>query len=67
MDDTTNKISDPIVKRVVEQLIERSETGIKKYNTTLDRNDLNMKDWLQHLQEELLDAANYIEALKKYF
>lgn len=67
MDDTTDKISDPIVRRVVEQLIERSETGIKKYNTTLDRSDLNMKDWLQHLQEELLDAANYIEALKKYF
>ena len=29
----------------------------------MDRNDLKYRDWLIHLQEELLDAAVYIEKL----
>jgi hypothetical protein len=42
---------------------ERSEKGIKKYNNTLDRDDLDAEAWLLHLQEELMDATLYIEAL----
>ena len=56
-------IQDSIIKKVVEKIISRSEVGIKKYGTTLDRNDLTIKEWLQHLQEELMDAAGYIEKL----
>jgi hypothetical protein len=50
-----------IVKAKFEQ---RSQTGIKKYNTTLEREDLDLQDWLNHLQEELMDATLYIERLK---
>lgn len=57
---------DSIVESVIEQLKKRSEVGIKKYNTTLDRNDLSRLEWLQHLQEELFDASLYIEKLKTY-
>lgn len=57
--------SDSIVENVVVQFRERSQTGIKKYGTTLDRNDLTTKQWLHHLQEELMDAVNYIEKLKQ--
>jgi hypothetical protein len=39
--------------------------GKKKYGVTLDRNDLSLSDWLTHLQEELMDAVNYIERIKK--
>lgn len=56
-------MSDPIVEAVVARLRERSETGKKKYGTDLTRTDLSHKQWLRHLQEELLDAANYIEKL----
>jgi len=35
--------------------------GMSKYNTTLKSN--NTDNFLLHLQEELLDAANYIEKL----
>ena len=45
-------------------LLLRAEAGKEKYGTTLERKDLEDKAWLQHLQEELLDAANYIEVLK---
>ena len=57
-------MEDKIVNRVVEGYKQRSKAGIKKYGTTLERNDLNTLDWLQHLQEELMDATLYIEALK---
>jgi len=56
---------DSIVESVIERFRDRSEVGIKKYNTTLDRNDLSVLEWLQHLQEEIMDACLYIEKLKK--
>ena len=56
---------DNILERVLTRFKERSETGIKKYGVTLDRNDLSSLEWLIHLQEELMDATLYIERLKK--
>jgi len=55
------QIEDSIVKSVREDLKERSEEGVKKYNTTLDRTDLKLKDWLQHAYEETLDKALYLK------
>ena len=56
---------DSIVEAVVESYKQRSKVGIKKYNKTMDRNDLSSLEWLQHLQEELMDATLYLEKLKK--
>lgn len=56
---------DEIVRRVLKQFNARSLTWIKKYSTTLDRNDLTRLEWLQHLQDELMDAVLYIEKLKR--
>ena len=55
---------DSYVQIVKAKFEERSQTGIKKYNTTLEREDLNLQEWLNHLQEELMDATLYIERLK---
>lgn len=55
---------DKYVQAVKEKFEERSQTGIRKYNTTLEREDLNFIDWLTHLQEELMDATLYVERLK---
>jgi len=57
---------DKHVQAVKEKFEERSQTGIRKYNTTLEREDLNLLDWLNHLQEELMDATLYVERLKSY-
>lgn len=54
---------DPIVEAVRKRLALRSEEGQRKYGTTLMRGDLARLDWLRHLQEELLDAALYLERL----
>lgn len=58
-------MQDSIVEEVCKDLQSRSEVGIKKYNTTLDRTDLNTKDWIQHAYEEALDFALYLKRLKK--
>lgn len=50
---------DKVVEAVRADLLERSRVGIKKYGVTLERTDLSTEQWLEHIYEELLDAANY--------
>jgi hypothetical protein len=56
--------TDSIVDSVVDKFIDRSRVGKAKYGTTLDRDDYSLSEWLTHLQEELMDAVNYIERIK---
>jgi hypothetical protein len=58
------QIKDTIVESVINQFKQRSEAGINKYGVTLDRTDLSTLEWLQHFQEELMDATLYIQKLK---
>ena len=60
-----NRTKDTIVESVIQQFKQRSEAGINKYGVTLDREDLNALEWLQHLQEELMDATLYVQKLKE--
>ena len=63
-DTTFTPKTDKYVQRVKENFEQRSQTGIKKYGTTLERKDVDLLGWLTHLQEELMDATLYIERLK---
>jgi len=54
-----------IEEQVIDLLRSRAETGQRKYGVTMERDDLNFLQWLQHLQEELLDASVYVEKLKE--
>jgi len=56
---------DSIVDSIVQKFLQRSALGQQKYGVTLDRTDLNVKDWIQHAQEELMDAILYLEKLKQ--
>jgi hypothetical protein len=56
---------DSVVNAVIQKFLQRSALGRTKYGTTLDRNDLTTKDWIQHTQEELMDAILYLEKLKQ--
>lgn len=58
-------MSDSNVVKVSDLLISRANKGLIKYGVTTERRDLSTLEWLQHLQEELLDAAVYIERLKQ--
>lgn len=53
-----------IEERVIDKIRTRAEIGESKYGVTMERGDLNRIEWLNHLQEELLDGAIYIEKLK---
>jgi hypothetical protein len=59
-----NQELDSIVESVVVKYKERANLGLTKYGTNLDRTDLNVKDWVEHLQQELMDAVLYLEKLK---
>ena len=59
-----NKPKDVIIERVIQKFKNRSEVGFKKYGVTLKDDDLPLDMWLTHIQEELMDAVNYIEKVK---
>lgn len=61
----TIKSEDKILFAVLTKYYDRSKQGQKKYGTNLDRKDIDLIGWLNHLQEELMDATLYIEKLKK--
>jgi hypothetical protein len=57
-------VSGVIVAAVQADLEARAALGLRKYGVTLDRTDLTAAEWLQHLYEELLDAACYIKRIQ---
>ena len=59
-----NKPKDEIIERVIQKFRNRSEVGYKKYGVTLKDDDQPFDVWLTHIQEELMDAVNYIEKVK---
>ena len=59
------ELRDPVVERVVDKFISRSDVGFKKYGVTMDKDTLSKKEWLNHLQEELMDAILYIQKSKE--
>ena len=59
--------TDSVVFSIVSQFVQRSELGKAKYGTTLDRTDLSVLDWIQHAQEEHMDAILYLERLKQEY
>jgi hypothetical protein len=60
---------DPVVERVVDSFIKRSDVGFKKYGKTL--HDERTKDakglfkYVNDVQEELMDAILYLQAVKE--
>ena len=56
--------TDKNVENVITQLRDREEQGMKKYGVNTERKDLSTLEWLQHLQEELMDAVLYIQTAR---
>ena len=59
-----SKIRDKVIERVINKIKSRSDVGYKKYGVTLHDDDQSLETWLTHIQEELMDAVNYIEKAK---
>mgnify|MGYP003650182135 FL=1 len=60
---------DPVVKRVCDKFVSRSNVGFEKYGRTLhDERTQKLKDisgYLNDVQEELMDAILYIQSAKE--
>lgn len=56
---------DSVVQAVIDKFASRAKMGKEKYGVTMDRNDLEFWDWLNHFQEELMDGIVYAEKLKQ--
>ena len=69
MKEKTIKFRDPVVEKVVDEFVSRSDVGYNKYGQTLDserrQGVKNLGDYLQDVQEELMDAILYIQAAKE--
>lgn len=55
--DTMSAIEDAVIIKIAT----RAVAGLNKYGTTMERDDLSKKEWMIHLQEELMDACVYLE------
>ena len=56
---------DSVVQTVIDKFAARAKMGKEKYGVTMDRDDLEFWDWLNHFQEELMDGIVYAEKLKQ--
>ena len=69
MNKKTITFRDPVVERVVDKFISRSDVGYKKYGTTLhEERTTKLKGllkYLQDIQEELMDAVLYIQTARE--
>jgi hypothetical protein len=59
------KFRDPVVQCVVNKFVDRSDVGYAKYGKTLREDNSDIYVWLNHLQEELMDATLYLQRLKE--
>ncbi len=69
MTEKTIKFRDPVVERVCDKFVTRSDVGYKKYGQTLDNErKTGVKDlaaYLNYVQEELMDAILYIQSARE--
>jgi hypothetical protein len=65
MESNDNFQPDSIVQSVIQGFVDRAKFGKQKYGTDLDRKDLSMVQWIQHIQDELHDGILYCEKLKR--
>ena len=57
-------MKDKILEALIQKFEERAEKGQLKYGKTLDRNDLELLEWVEHAQEEAMDYCLYLEKIK---
>ena len=63
------ELRDPVVKRVMDKFVERSNEGFRKYGTTLhEERTTKLKGlgkYLLDIQEELMDAVLYVQTARE--
>lgn len=52
-----------IEELVAQKILKRGDKGLEKYGISMADEQLPLLGWLNHLQEELMDASVYIEKI----
>lgn len=52
-----------ILTLVIEDMRQREAKGKAEYGTSMDRKDLNERDWMEYAYEEALDLALYLKKM----
>ena len=65
LNNETTTFTDSVVFEIIKEFGERAQKGYEKYGTDMDRTDLSVTDWAQHLREELMDGLVYLTRLKR--
>lgn len=55
---------DPVTETIRTRFLMRQRVGWTRYGIGLGREDFTMDNWLQHLEEELMDALQYTVRLR---
>ena len=67
--DYNGEFRDPVVKRVMDKFVERSNEGFRKYGTTLHEERTTklkgLNKYLIDIQEELMDAVLYVQTARE--
>lgn len=53
-----------LLNELFKEFESRENRGLKKYGTTMDRNDLELQEWVQHALEEVMDLTLYLYKIK---
>ena len=64
---TTPYPKDAVINAVINKFTSRADIGMTKYDTSMAGNTGGVVVWLEHTQQELMDAVNYIEKLIQMF
>lgn len=68
MKQKTINFRDPVVERVVEKFVQRSDVGFAKYGMTLEQERIDkvkgLRKYVNDVQEELMDAILYLQSVK---
>ena len=57
--------ADPIVDRIIERFMRRSDEGMARFGKTMREAEKPMLEWITDAQEEMMDAILYLEKLKE--
>jgi len=52
-----------IEENLIQRIRDRATMGLRKYGTTLERDDYSLSDWILHAHEECMDFALYLERI----
>lgn len=56
-------LANPILRNVQEKFELQTAKGLAKYGKTVNPSSYSVEGWLNHLQQELIDGAVYVETV----